>query len=111
MSAEASTQQSQLEEGDEDEREEKDLQKMHGVVISHKSLLRFLNSHVISTTTIACTPPFLCFRRYLRMLTVAIPRAGICEGVCMILYVYIGDISDAGGVLTFYIPAQLDGNS
>lgn len=26
----------------------------------------------------------------------------------MILYVYIGDVSDAGGVLTFYIPAQFD---
>ena len=26
----------------------------------------------------------------------------------MILYVYIGDIADAGGVLTFYIPAQFD---
>jgi len=27
----------------------------------------------------------------------------------MILYVYIGDAADAGGVLTFYIPARLTG--
>lgn len=27
----------------------------------------------------------------------------------MILYVYIGDVSDAGGVLTFYIPARVSG--
>lgn len=27
---------------------------MHGVLVSHKSLLKFLNSHVVSTTTIAC---------------------------------------------------------
>ena len=26
----------------------------------------------------------------------------------MILYVYIGDVADAGGVLTFYIPAIID---
>jgi HUS1 checkpoint protein len=26
----------------------------------------------------------------------------------MILYVYIGDVADAGGVLTFYIPAITD---
>lgn len=28
----------------------------------------------------------------------------------MILYVYIGDVADAGGVLTFYIPAVIDGD-
>ena len=26
----------------------------------------------------------------------------------MILYVYVGDVVDAGGVLTFYIPAIID---
>jgi HUS1 checkpoint protein len=26
----------------------------------------------------------------------------------MILYVYVGDVADAGGVLTFYIPAIID---
>lgn len=26
----------------------------------------------------------------------------------MILYVYIGEVADAGGVLTFYIPAIID---
>ncbi|KAI0794159.1 cell cycle checkpoint [Fomes fomentarius] len=62
---------------------EKDPSEMHGVLVSHKSLLKFLNSHVVSTTTIAC----------------------ICENHCMIIYVYIGNAADAGGVLTFYIPA------
>ena len=33
---------------------------------------------------------------------------GICQHHCVILYVYIGDVSDAGGVLTFYIPAIID---
>ncbi|KAH9940824.1 cell cycle checkpoint [Epithele typhae] len=66
--------------------EEKDPKQLHGVLVSHKALSRFLNSHVVSTTTIAC----------------------ICSGHCMILYVYIGSIADAGGVLTFYIPAQFD---
>lgn len=28
----------------------------------------------------------------------------------MILYVYIGEVADAGGVLTFYIPARLNGS-
>ena len=27
---------------------------MHGVLVSHKCLLKFLSSHVVSTTTIAC---------------------------------------------------------
>lgn len=34
--------------------------------------------------------------------------AGICQNHCMILYVYIGDVADVGGVLTFYIPAIID---
>lgn len=33
---------------------------------------------------------------------------GICQNHCLILYVYIGDVADAGGVLTFYIPAIID---
>ncbi|KIY72138.1 cell cycle checkpoint [Cylindrobasidium torrendii FP15055 ss-10] len=60
--------------------------QMFNVLVSTRSFLKFLNSHVVSTTTIAC----------------------ICQNHCMILYVYIGDVVDAGGVLTFYIPAILD---
>jgi len=33
---------------------------------------------------------------------------GICQGHCLILFVYIGDSADVGGVLTFYIPSVLD---
>ncbi|KAI0370127.1 cell cycle checkpoint [Pilatotrama ljubarskyi] len=64
----------------------KDPKDMHGVLVSHKCLLKFLTSHVVSTTTIAC----------------------ICENHCVILYVYIGNVADAGGVLTYYIPAKFD---
>ncbi|KAF8149076.1 checkpoint protein Hus1/Mec3 [Crassisporium funariophilum] len=63
-----------------------DPDKMFTVLISTRSFLKFLNSHVVSTTTIAC----------------------ICQHHCVILYVYIGDVADAGGVLTFYIPAIID---
>lgn len=35
-------------------------------------------------------------------------REGICQGHCLILFVYIGDSADVGGVLTFYIPSVLD---
>ncbi|KAI0346232.1 cell cycle checkpoint [Trametopsis cervina] len=63
-----------------------DTNQMFGVLISVKSFLQFLNSHVVSTTTIAC----------------------ICQNHCMILYVYIGQVADAGGVLTYYIPAMVD---
>ncbi|KAI0829105.1 cell cycle checkpoint [Trametes gibbosa] len=69
-----------------DDQNDKDPQQMHGVLVSHKCLTKFLNSHVVSTTTIAC----------------------ICENHCVILYVYIGNVADAGGVLTYYIPAQFD---
>ena len=34
--------------------------------------------------------------------------SGICENYCLILYVYIGEVADAGGVLTFYIPMIMD---
>ncbi|KAI0779047.1 cell cycle checkpoint [Trametes elegans] len=70
----------------EDDSDAKDPTEMHGVLVSHKCLNKFLNSHVISTTTIAC----------------------ICENHCVILYVYIGSMTDAGGVLTYYIPAKFD---
>jgi len=66
--------------------ESQDPNKMFTVLISTRSFLKFLNSHVVSTTTIAC----------------------ICQHHCVILYVYIGDVADAGGVLTFYIPAIID---
>ncbi|OSD01125.1 cell cycle checkpoint [Trametes coccinea BRFM310] len=70
----------------QDDSDAKDPKRMHGVLVSHKCLLKFLNSHVVSTTTIAC----------------------ICENHCVILYVYIGNVADAGGVLTYYIPAKFD---
>ncbi|KAG8864791.1 hypothetical protein FRB96_003377 [Tulasnella sp. 330] len=65
------------------EREEK---PFHAVLLSMRSLLRFLSSYVVSTTTIAC----------------------ICAGHCLIMYVYIGEMDDSGGVLTFYIPSRMD---
>ncbi|EKM57854.1 uncharacterized protein PHACADRAFT_90692 [Phanerochaete carnosa HHB-10118-sp] len=68
------------------EAEEKDVQRMHGVLISVKSFMKFLQSHVVCTTTIAC----------------------ICQSHCLILYVYVGEATDSGGVLTFYIPAIMD---
>jgi len=72
---------------DDDEHEEPDPAQLFGVLLSVRSFLKFLSAHVVSTTTIAC----------------------ICQNHCMILYVYIGDVADAGGVLTFYIPARLGG--
>ena len=76
---------------------------MHGVLVSIKSFLKFLNSYVVSTTTIACQSdlhPCRCCLKHAQ---------GICQNHCMILYVYIGEVADAGGVLTFYIPARLSG--
>ncbi|KAF5326949.1 hypothetical protein D9619_005043 [Psilocybe cf. subviscida] len=78
------------EEDPDEEAETKDPTTMYSVTVSTRSFLKFLNSHVVSTTTIAC----------------------LCAHHCVILYVYIGDVADAGGVLTFYIPAssiQVDG--
>ncbi|KAJ7282818.1 checkpoint protein Hus1/Mec3 [Mycena rebaudengoi] len=57
----------------------RDPEELFTVLVSTRSFLKFLNSHVVSTTTIAC----------------------ICQNHCMILYVY-------AVVLTFYIPAIID---
>ncbi|KAJ8584849.1 cell cycle checkpoint [Rhizopogon salebrosus TDB-379] len=65
-----------------------DPDKLFSVLVSVRSFLQFLNSHVVSTTTIAC----------------------LCQNHCAILYVYIGEIADAGGVLTYYIPTVIDGD-
>jgi len=80
--------------GDEDQADkekgvEGDIRPYHAVLLSMRSLLRFLSSHLVSTTTIAC----------------------ICTGHCLILYVYIGEMDDSGGVLTFYIPSRMDDNA
>ncbi|KAJ6611153.1 checkpoint protein Hus1/Mec3, partial [Mycena sp. CBHHK59/15] len=64
----------------------RDPTELFTMLVSTRSFLKFLNSHVVSTTTIACT----------------------CQNYCMILYVYVGDFTDAGGVLTFYTPAIID---
>lgn len=46
--------------GDADGSNAKDPAEMHGVLVSHRCLNKFLNSHVVSTTTIACMcPPLL----------------------------------------------------
>ncbi|KAI0730107.1 cell cycle checkpoint [Fomitopsis betulina] len=69
-----------------DEDDARDPTVLYGVLVNMKSLQKFLNSHVVSTTTIAC----------------------ICQNHCIILYVYIGEVAEAGGVLTFYIPAIIE---
>jgi HUS1 checkpoint protein len=79
-----------------------DPNQMFTVLISTRSFLKFLNSHVVSTTTIACEISFLVYT-YLNYFP-----PGLCQHHCLILYVYIGDVADAGGVLTFYIPAIID---
>jgi len=66
--------------------EPRDPTQMYGVLMNVTSFLKFLSSSNVSTTTIAC----------------------ICQNHAMILYVYIGEVADAGGVLTFYIPAIID---
>ncbi|KZT51986.1 cell cycle checkpoint [Calocera cornea HHB12733] len=58
-------------------------------LMSAASLLKFMNTAVITPTTcIAC----------------------ICENHCLIMYVYIGEVSDQNGILTFYLPARLTGD-
>ncbi|OCF33100.1 HUS1 checkpoint protein [Kwoniella heveanensis BCC8398] len=58
--------------------------KMFSANVSIKGLLKFLTSHLVGGTAIAC----------------------ICEDHCLIAYVYIGELNEAGGVLTFFIPAK-----
>jgi HUS1 checkpoint protein len=78
------------------------------VLISTRSFLKFLNSHVVSTTTIACEFfSKICVYTYYLSELLLFPT-GLCQHHCLILYVYIGDVADAGGVLTFYIPAIID---
>lgn len=66
--------------------QDKDPARMYSVLLTVKDFMKFLNSHVVSTTTIAC----------------------ICHNHAMILYVYIGEAADAGGILTFYLPTTID---
>jgi len=72
-------------------------------LVSVKSFLKFLSSHIVSTTTIACESFFTLFVSSAHSLT------GICHKHCIIMYVYIGDVGEPGDVLTFYIPAMHDG--
>ncbi|KAG6337104.1 hypothetical protein ID866_1978 [Astraeus odoratus] len=80
------TQDDESQNPDSDPVEKPDPETLFSVLVSVRSFLKFLNSHVVSTTTIAC----------------------ICQNHCAILYVYIGEVADAGGVLTFYIPSVID---
>ncbi|KAF4613723.1 hypothetical protein D9613_008149 [Agrocybe pediades] len=69
-----------------DPEEDPDPEKLHTIYVSAKSFYKFLTCHLVSTTTIV----------------------SICKNHCLIIYVYIGDTTDAGGVLTFYIPAIIE---
>lgn len=80
-----------------------DPEQIFSVLVSLRSFIKFLNSHVVSTTTIACVSPSPLTIRYEADLD-----TGLCQNYCAMLYVYIGDVADTGGVLTFYIPAIID---
>ncbi|QRW18410.1 Hus1, required for S-M and DNA damage checkpoints-like protein [Rhizoctonia solani] len=58
----------------------------YGALVAVKSLIKFLTCHMFSNSTVA----------------------SICANFCVIMYVYIGSVTDTGGVITFYIPARLD---
>ena len=96
---------SQINDEDEAEgRERPDPKQLFSVLVHTRSFLKFLNAHAVSKTTIACTNGtfFHPFRDDNFSLV------GICQGHCLISFVYIGDSADVGGVLTFYIPSVLD---
>lgn len=83
------------------EEHDHDPEEFHAVLISARSLLKFLTAHVIANTTIAC--------EWVDELSIFFLMAsGICARHCIILYVYIGSVGEPGGVLTFYLPAILD---
>ena len=87
-----------------DDNEEQDPEQMYTVLVSIKSFLKFLNVHSVCSTTIACR----CLAFYLVSDGTELGGVGLCHHHCLILYVYIGEVADAGGVLTFYIPAIID---
>ncbi|CUA70886.1 Checkpoint protein hus1 [Schizosaccharomyces pombe 972h-] [Rhizoctonia solani] len=58
----------------------------YGALVAVKSLIKFLTCHMFSNSTVA----------------------SICANFCIIMYVYIGSVTDTGGIITFYIPARLD---
>lgn len=92
-------------EGEKGEEEEDQDQKF-GALVAVKSFLKFLTCHMFSSSTVACEFP-IYVPRQLR-LTVFQRFVAICANYCIIMYVYIGEVGDTGGVITFYIPARLD---
>ncbi|KAF8602854.1 cell cycle checkpoint [Ceratobasidium sp. AG-I] len=66
--------------------EGEDQDQKFGALVAVKSFLKFLTCHMFSNSTVA----------------------SICANYCIIMYVYIGEVGDTGGVITFYIPARLD---
>jgi HUS1 checkpoint protein len=92
------------EEDEELRRERPEPKQLFSVLVHTRGFLKFLNAHTVSKTTIACTKgSFLYQSRNDNFILV-----GICQGHCLILFVYIGDSADVGGVLTFYVPSVLD---
>ncbi|CAE6465587.1 unnamed protein product [Rhizoctonia solani] len=65
---------------------EEDPDQKYGALVAVKSLIKFLTCHMFSNSTVA----------------------SICANFCIIMYVYIGSVTDTGGIITFYIPARLD---
>nr|XP_019006285.1 HUS1 checkpoint protein [Kwoniella mangroviensis CBS 8507]OCF69746.1 HUS1 checkpoint protein [Kwoniella mangroviensis CBS 8507] len=59
--------------------------QMFTVTVAIKGFLKFLTSHLVGGAAIAC----------------------ICEDHCLIAYVYIGELNEAGGVMTFFVPAKM----
>lgn len=80
--------------------EETDSEKFFSARVDIKNFIKFLNAHHVATTTIGCRSitEYCCGTHLL---------PGICQDHCLILYVYIGEVDSAGGVLTVSLPLQI----
>ncbi|KAK7691189.1 hypothetical protein QCA50_006292 [Cerrena zonata] len=67
---------------------ERDPEEKYRVLVAFKSFQKFLNSHQLSTHTMA----------------------SLCQNHALILYVYMGDDAEPNGVMIFYIPAVMEGD-
>ncbi|EIW73416.1 hypothetical protein TREMEDRAFT_25550 [Tremella mesenterica DSM 1558] len=69
-----------------DDTDDRPIDEMIDVTVSIRGMLKFLTSHQVGGEAIACE--------------------GLCRRHCLIVYVYIGEMIESGGVLTFFIPAK-----
>lgn len=89
---------------------QRDPKQKYGVLVAFKSFQKFLNSHQLSTNTMASEYLSFSFTLFGEDADHDVTLKGLCHNHALVLYVYMGEDTGSNGLMIFYIPAVMEGD-